>query len=130
MTEPIFVPVSPGELLDKKTILDIKRERIADAAQRANVERELALLQGLAQRLLDGPLGDQLAKLERELRDINAALWDCENTVRRCERAGDFGQEFVDTARRIYSTNDLRATVKRQINQFLQSMIVEEKSHT
>jgi len=130
LTDPIFVPVSPGELLDKKTILEIKRERISNAAQRANVERELALLQGLSQRLVDGALGDQVATLEHELREINATLWDCENTVRRCERTGDFGEEFVATARHIYATNDKRASVKRQINQLLQSTIVEEKSHT
>src|SRR6478735_10351124 len=103
MNDPLLIPVSPGELLDKKTILEVKRVRITDAAKLANVEREWALLAGIAKSLLaqvDPATG--IAALEAELLQVNSAIWDLENTVRACEKSGDFGGEFVATARRIY----------------------------
>ena len=131
MAEPILIPVAAGELFDKKTILEIKRQRIRDPQQLANVERELRLLSGIADTVLaelDSP--EPLERLESELREINAALWDLENAVRAHEKSGAFGQAFVDTARSIYAGNDRRAAVKRAINLLLNSAIVEEKSHT
>ncbi|HSI55800.1 MAG: DUF6165 family protein [Ramlibacter sp.] len=130
MNDPLLIPVSPGELLDKKTILEVKRVRIADPEKLANVEREWALLAGIAQTLLaqvDPAAG--IAKLEAELLEVNSAIWDLENTVRACEKSGDFGAQFVATARRIYSSNDHRAQVKRRINLLLDAAIVEEKEH-
>lgn len=127
MPQPLHVPVSAGELLDKITILQIKRERIHDAAQRANVERELALLSDVASREL--PASSELAQLEAELKAINETLWDLENTVRAHEKSQDFGEAFVRAARSIYAGNDRRAAVKRHINVLLGSLIVEEKSH-
>jgi hypothetical protein len=126
----LLIPVSAGELLDKKTILEIKRERLKDDGQRANVERELALLSAIARERLDGPeFAGALAQLESELRAINETLWDLENTVRAFERSGDFSGEFIDAARSIYAGNDRRASVKRKINLLLGSQLIEEKSH-
>jgi hypothetical protein len=131
LAEPILIPVAAGELFDKKTILEIKEQRIRDPRQLANVEHELGLLAAIAANLTAGlDCAEPLERLECELREINTALWDLENAVRAHERSGVFGQGFVDTARAIYAGNDRRAAVKRQINLLLNSAIIEEKSHT
>ncbi len=122
----IEAPVSWGELIDKITILEIKSERIEDAQKRANVDRELALLQG---RLALAPAHPELARLTDDLRAVNLMLWKVEDDIRDCERAGDFGPHFVTLARSVYQTNDRRAALKRDINVALASGIVEEKSY-
>lgn len=123
----IMVPVSPGELIDKLTILTLKAERIADPAKRANVAHELAMLQGVAENL---PARADLASLREELQAINTELWETEDAIRACEGAGDFGERFVELARSVYRLNDRRAEVKKRINLVLGSEIVEEKSYT
>lgn len=131
MSVPILIPVAAGELFDKKTILQIKRERIASPEQRANVERELALLAEVAERVASSTARrGELEALEAQLRGINEQLWDLENSVRACERDARFDEAFVQTARSIYAGNDRRAAVKRQINLLLGSTLIEEKSHT
>ena len=123
----IDVPVSPGELIDKITILEIKRARIADDAKRANVAHELALLN----RARDAAIAQSAALdgLAAALHAVNGELWDIEDAIRRHERAGDFGPRFVALARAVYRTNDRRAAIKRQINDLLGAAIVEEKSY-
>jgi hypothetical protein len=130
VADPILVPVSAGELFDKKTILEIKRARISDTTQLENVGRELTLLSDVVKGVLAGlvSLAD-IERLETELKSVNEALWDLENEVRACERAGNFGASFINAARRIYAGNDHRAAVKRRINVLLHSSIVEEKKH-
>jgi hypothetical protein len=131
MTATILIPVAAGELFDKKTILQIKRERIASSEQRANVERELALLTEVADGVASSTARRaELDALEAQLRGINEQLWDLENTVRACERDSRFDEAFVRSARSIYAGNDRRAAVKRQINLLLGSPLIEEKSHT
>jgi hypothetical protein len=125
--DDIKVPVSPGELIDKITILRLKAERIADATKLANVRHELALLTDLAQRAI--PPSDPLHRLETELQAINSALWDIEDAIRAADAEGDFGPAFVALAQSVYRTNDRRAEVKKHINQLLGSAIVEEKSY-
>jgi hypothetical protein len=127
MTKTLSVPVSPGELLDKISILEIKSERIGDPDKRHNVERELDLLTGLwhATAL---ETADVTAR-RTELKQINESLWDIEDAIRDCERNGDFGDRFVELARAVYRTNDRRAEVKREINHLLGSNIIEEKSY-
>ena len=130
MKDPLLIPVSPGELLDKKTILEVKRERITAPDKLANVSHEWTLLADIARALLahcDPAAG--IAQLESELLEVNRAIWDLENTVRACEKSGDFGPHFVATARSIYSANDRRAAIKRRINVLLDAAIVEEKEH-
>lgn len=124
---PILVPVSWGELLDKITILEIKDERIADDAKRANVGRELAALNQVVDDA--GSLPDAARPMIDELRAVNAALWDIEDEIRDCERQKDFGPRFVELARAVYHTNDRRAAFKRQLNDLLGSELVEEKSY-
>lgn len=125
--EEILVPVSPGELIDKITILRLKAERIADAQKVRNVAHELALLAGLAARAL--PATPALAALEAELQEINAGLWDVEDAIRAADARGDFGASFVALAQAVYRMNDRRAAAKRRINLLLGSAIVEEKSY-
>jgi len=124
---PILIPVAPGELVDKITILRVKAERI-DAGKRPNVLRELQALEAVAREHL--PDTPELAALTAELLEVNGALWDVEEGKRDGERRGDFGPAFVELARRVYRENDRRAAVKRRINDLLGSAIVEEKSYT
>jgi hypothetical protein len=123
----LLVPVGPGELVDKITILVIKSDRITAAAQRENVRRELRMLEDVRDAAL--PASDELARLTAELRAVNEALWDVEDALRDCERRGDFGPRFVELARSVYKTNDRRAALKRQVNDLLGAAIIEEKSY-
>jgi ADP-heptose:LPS heptosyltransferase len=124
---PIFVPVSVGELLDKITILEIKAERIADRASRANVMRELDELAAVRRR--DVASTAELEALCRELAAVNRQLWDVEDHLRRSERAARFDQRFIELARSVYRCNDRRAALKRNINDLTGSKIIEEKSY-
>lgn len=123
----ILVPVAPGELIDKITILEIKTERIADASKLANVRRELDALEAVRRRAV--PASAALAALTAALREVNEALWQIEDDIRDCERDADFGPRFVELARAVYRTNDRRADLKREINLALGSALVEEKSY-
>jgi hypothetical protein len=116
--------VSWGELLDKITILELKRDRIGDAGALANVARELDLLRTIA-----ASVSGHVAPLVERLRGVNAALWDVEDAIRQEEAADRFGVEFVALARAVYTRNDERAAIKRAINDALGSVLVEEKSY-
>lgn len=118
------VPVSWGELLDKLTILEIKRERIAAPEARANVAREHAALADVGQSALG-----MVSSLYGELRGVNEELWEIEDAIRAEEAAATFGAEFVRLARAVYQKNDERAAIKRRINLALESDLVEEKSY-
>ncbi len=123
----VAVEIAPGELIDKITILEIKRARIGDPDKLANVAHELALLSAARERAL--PASEALAGMTDELRTTNEALWDIEDRIRACEARAEFGAEFVALAREVYRTNDRRAAIKRRINELLGSAIVEEKSY-
>ena len=123
----IMAPISAGELVDKITILRNKARRIGDPAKEANVRRELALLEAIADQAL--PKSPELERLTAELAEVNIALWDIEDGKRDCERRGDFGDRFVQLARSVYVENDRRAAIKRAINEAAGSDIVEEKSY-
>lgn len=113
------IPVSWGELIDKITILEIKLERITDHQALCNVRREL--------RMLDR--GVPATPLRVDLKAINTRLWGIEDDIRRKEAAQDFGPEFVELARLVYQTNDIRSRIKRQINELLDSDLIEEKQY-
>jgi hypothetical protein len=126
MMDVILVPTSPGELIDKLTILRLKTERIAEAGKLANVRREKELLQQTAAAI---PASPALTALWDQMYQINAALWVIEDDIRDCEKAQDFGPAFVALARAVYVTNDQRADVKKRINLLLGSALIEEKSY-
>jgi len=123
----IQVPVSPGEVLDKITILEIKSERIDDAAKVANVKRELELLSASWHAAVDED--DTVQRIHSELKTINEALWEIEDDIRDKEKAREFDQVFIDLTRAVYVTNDQRANAKKELNLYLGSEIVEEKSY-
>ena len=122
----ISVPVSIGELLDKRTILAIKLERFTDPEKIANVAREAQALDAVIATL--GLSGDVQARVD-ELRAINEKLWEIEETIRRLERDGNFGSDFIETARAVYINNDERARLKKVINEATGSALSEEKSY-
>ncbi|AKK66761.1 DUF6165 family protein [Xanthomonas translucens] len=123
----ILVPVSFGELLDKIAILQIKSERIGDAAKLANVRAELSALERtwMAHPAASG----DVARLRLELKAVNERLWVIEDEIRIKERAQAFDEEFIKLARSVYYENDERARIKKEINLALGSSYVEEKSY-
>jgi DNA-binding GntR family transcriptional regulator len=121
------VQTSPGEFLDKLTILELKAERIADPEKLTNVRRELELLRAT---WAASPLAARdVAALVAGLRAANEARWEVEDRLRACEAEQRFYAEFVELARTVYHTNDRRAAIKRQINLLLGSDLFEEKSY-
>ena len=123
----ILIPISPGELLDKITILQIKSERISDATKVANVRTELGMLEQVWSDTVEDD--EQIRALSSELKSINEALWEIEDDVRDEERNQRFGERFIELARAVYVTNDERANAKKKVNLHLNSSIVEEKSY-
>jgi hypothetical protein len=119
-------PISPGELLDKLTILRLKAERIAEPAKRANVQRELTLLEAAWR---EGAGDADLRAEERALARVNAVLWETEDALRALEAEQRFDAEFIELARSVYRQNDERAALKRRVNEKLGSALVEEKSY-
>ena len=123
----ILVPISPGELLDKITILRIKSARMTDEAKLRNVRVELAALE---QTWRDsGSAIPEVAADEAALQRVNEELWDIEDRIRDKERAKEFDAVFIELARAVYVTNDERARFKKNINVTLGSRLVEEKSY-
>ena len=123
----ILVPISPGELLDKITILRIKQVRIPDAAKLANVKLELALLE---QTWRDsGCAAREVAADERALQEVNERLWDIEDRIRDKEAKQSFDRDFIELARAVYVCNDERAAIKKRVNIQLGSRLIEEKSY-
>ena len=123
----ILVPLSPGELLDKISILQIKLARILDAGKLANVKLELSLLE---QTWKDSGCATQdLAREERALLNVNERLWDIEDRIRDKEAKQTFDRDFIELARAVYVCNDERAEIKKRINIQLGSRLIEEKSY-
>jgi hypothetical protein len=123
----ILIPISPGELLDKITILQIKAERIADPTKVANVKTELDMLEKVWREAVADDA--EIRALGAELKAINEALWEIEDDIRDEERNRRFGERFIELARAVYVTNDERANAKKKVNLHLKSNIVEEKSY-
>lgn len=124
----VRVRISPGELIDKITILEIKLERISDKAKSDNVRKGFDLLTRVYDENISA--SDRLSRIIPELKAVNEKLWDIEDDIRDCERRKDFSERFIELARSVYKTNDKRATIKRQIDELLNSgFIIEEKSY-
>ena len=119
----ILVPISPGELLDKVTILRIKSARMSEPSKLVNVRRELALLEQTWKRVV--PADRDLTADEGALEIVNAKLWEIEDRIRDLEASGRFDAEFIELARAVYLTNDERAAIKRRINLALDSAVIE-----
>ena len=127
MDNEIKVPISPGELLDKITILRIKSQRMSDPQKLHNVRLELEALQGTWSN--SAYAGIDIEADIHALMTVNERLWVIEDDIRDKERARAFDAEFIGLARAVYVENDERAAIKRRINVKLGSTIVEEKSY-
>ncbi len=125
--ENILVPVSPGEMLDKITILEIKSERMSDPEKLANVRVELALLKETWAQAVQAD--EVVRRLHDALKEINEKLWEIEDDIRDKERVREFDQRFIELARSVYFTNDRRSQIKKELNLHLGSQIIEEKSY-
>lgn len=127
----LLAPISVGELYDKISILEIKLMHVGDnVAKRTNIDTELAELKEIRRCLKLPDSLNKRAELDatyEELKKTNLAIWKIEDSIRKCERDQNFDMTFVAFARQIYINNDLRAEIKRKINEFMHSHIVEEK---
>jgi hypothetical protein len=118
------IEVSVGEIVDKLSILDIKRQKITDSAKLENVNREYLYLHEIVFADLNIAMSDY-----EQLVAINVKLWDIEDVLREMESRKQFDDMFVEYARQVYITNDLRADIKKQINLKYGSTFIEEKSY-
>jgi len=125
--ENIMIPISPGELIDKLTILEIKLQEIKDHAKLKNIEIEYNFLSDIVNQTIGD--NNQINKLRDDLKKVNKALWNIEDDIRDCERNNDFSDRFIELARSVYINNDKRALIKKNININLGSLLVEEKSY-
>ncbi|WP_369048315.1 DUF6165 family protein [Tenacibaculum sp. UWU-22] len=124
------IEVSNGEIIDKYTILEIKRTEIKDATKRVNVEHEYSVLTPVVDYIYEKAKSKkELKKLHEALLQVNKKLWKIEDDIRMCERTKNFEKTFIELARAVYFTNDVRADIKKQINVFTGSDLVEEKSY-
>jgi len=124
----VLVEISAGELFDKITILKIKTEKIKDKSKLENVHKELDILQKEALKFND--MSDQLFDHIKNLKNINSALWDIENIKREMEASKDFGESFIKISRDVHFKNDIRAKIKKDINNLTNSNVSEEKEYS
>jgi Mg2+/Co2+ transporter CorB len=118
------IEVSNGEIADKLTIIEIKLSKIRDEAKLINIKKEYVVVSEAMSAIMETS-----HPLYRQLYDINSKLWEIEDHIRDLERARDFGEDFIQTARSIYFINDDRSIVKRKINEMTGSKLFEEKSY-
>ena len=118
------IEVSNGEIADKLAIIEIKLERIKDDLKLANLHKEYEILNNAVAAIID-----KKHPLYLDLYNINNQLWDIEDHIRDLERAKNFGDDFIQTARSVYFINDKRSDVKRKINELTGSNLTEEKSY-
>ena len=128
----IDIPVSFGELVDKLTILELKGHYIKDNNKSINIKYELQLLKKLFKEYYntgDLPIKNHIYDLKGKLYEINSDLWKLEDNIRNKEKLQEFDDDFIFYARNIYKVNDKRAHLKRQLNELVNSEIIEEKSY-
>ena len=124
----ILVEVSVGELLDKLSILEIKKDKIKDNNKLKFISEEYVILKNQFEKNVK--IDNKLNHLFESLKDINNKLWDIENEKRLCEKNSDFGETFVKTSRDIHFLNDKRGNIKLEINNYTGSKIKEIKEYT
>ena len=125
--DKIFTEISAGELVDKITILEIKKNKISEKEKLSEIQKELLSLNETFKKSIPE---EKIIKLQKEkLKEINEKLWNVEEGKRSCEKKKDFGEEFIKLAREVYKFNDERAEVKSEINRILGSNIKEVKSY-
>ena len=120
------IEVSNGEIVDKFSILLIKRSNIKDDTKLDNIQKEIDILIPIFMKIVKKK---EVYDKYLDLAVVNKDLWDIEDDIRECERQKDFGDKFIQLARSVYISNDLRAKIKKEINLLTNSDIVEEKSY-
>tara|TARA_B100001250_G_C19743892_1_gene764323 strand:+ start:866 stop:1258 length:393 start_codon:yes stop_codon:yes gene_type:complete len=124
----IDIPVSYGELLDKLSILEIKKNKISNNSKLNNINFEFNKLNELAKKLKDINQ-EKFENFYSQLLETNTELWEIEDNIRIFEKEKNFGEEFIQLARDVYYTNDKRFNIKSEINSFFGSDVVEEKEY-
>ena len=124
----ILVEVSSGELLDKISILEIKKEKINDPEKLKYINNEYLILKEQLDKNINND--EKLNKLFKSLKDINLKLWSIEDEKRMCEKNSDFGDKFIKLSRDVHFLNDERAKIKLEINNLTGSKIKEIKEYT
>ena len=124
----ILVEVSVGELLDKISILEIKKEKIKDPEKLKFITNEHSILKNQLDNNVNSD--DKIVSLFQSLKNINAKLWVIEDDKRQCEKDKDFGEKFIKLSREIHFLNDDRAQIKLEINNYTGSEIKEIKEYT
>ena len=127
ITKKIYSEISTGELFDKITILEIKKNKIKDKSKRNIILKELGSLQEAVNENIEK--SKSLSKLYKKLKSVNLKLWKIEDDIRDCERKKIFENKFIKLARAVYFTNDERSRVKNKINSLTKSNISEVKSY-
>jgi len=127
ITKKIYSEISAGELFDKISILEIKKNKIKDKNKRNIILKELSSLQETASKNIEK--SKSIIKLYKRLKSINLKLWKIEDDIRDCERKNNFESKFIKLARAVYFTNDERSRVKNKINSLTKSNISEVKSY-
>ncbi len=125
--DKILAEISAGELIDKITILEIKKDKISDTEKLTEVNKELSSLKNTLQKYL--PDQKKIIGFKESLKNINSKLWDIEDGKRSAEKEKKFDEKFIELARSVYKLNDERAKIKLSINNILGSNIKEVKSH-
>ena len=123
----IYAEISAGELVDKITILKIKKEKITNKEKLIEIKKELDSLTNTFNKSIKKNIN--LETLTKELENVNLKLWNIEDKKRELEKKQEFGKEFIELARNVYKSNDERAKIKLKINEVLGSNIKEVKSY-
>ncbi len=124
----ILVEVSVGELLDKISILEIKKEKISDSSFLENINTEYSILKEQLEKNIQND--KKINELFKSLKEVNAKLWVIEDDKRTCEKNSDFGEKFIKLSRDVHFLNDKRARIKLEINNQSGSKIKEIKQYT
>ena len=125
--DKILAEISAGELVDKITILEIKKNKISDKNKLKEIDKELNSLNNTMDKFILEK--SKILTFKAQLKEINLKLWDIEDGKRTAEKNNDFGKNFIELARNVYKFNDERARIKLKINEILGSNIKEVKSH-
>ena len=121
----VLSEISPGDLLDKISILEIKLEKVKDKDRQKKIKNEYDILKKVQNSSIE--MSDKIKDLHRSVSNVNIKLWDIEDKIRICEQNKDFGKNFIELARGVYFNNDKRAELKNEINEILKSNIREIK---
>ena len=126
-SKKILSEISAGELVDKISILEIKREKVKDKTNQAEIEKEYKILKEVQNSNIE--MTEKLETLFKEIKQVNLDLWNVEDKLRVCEKNKNFGQAFIELARNVYLNNDKRSKIKSEINKILGSNIKEIKQY-